>query len=160
MNYLKSNLNNSSLLPYDCMMLIYEYADPLRGVRDIIESKKYDLNTIMYERMKKYIIEKHFIYHNTYYLFTGDYTNRIEINKDNINDIDLKNNILNDTNGYKSFFLWKTKIFTNICGIEPSVRYEYCYRMKQHLKYTESYKNSPLFYSYNFQEIYQEWLKI
>jgi len=159
MNYLKKNLKNSSALPYDVMKIIYLYADPLCGVIDKIENKKYDLNTIMYERMKKHLVNRS--KYQIYYSLLTHTGVGIEINNDNINDINLKNNLLNDICGYKHFFLWKHKRFTHICGLEPSIKNEYCYRMREDLKYTESYKNNPFFYcSKNLQEIYQEWLKL
>ena len=46
MNLLKSNLKYSSILPYDVMGLIYEYADPLKNIRIQIETKDYNLNNI------------------------------------------------------------------------------------------------------------------
>lgn len=48
MNYLKNNLDNSLILPYDIMKDIYEYADPLYGVRQQIENKEYDLEEIYF----------------------------------------------------------------------------------------------------------------
>ncbi len=47
MNYLKSNLKKSFILPYDVMGLIYEYADPLKNIRKQIETKDYNLNNII-----------------------------------------------------------------------------------------------------------------
>ena len=51
MNYLAKHLNNSCALSYDGMKLIYEYADPLIGVRKHILNKDYNLDEIMYQRM-------------------------------------------------------------------------------------------------------------
>jgi len=39
MNYLAKNLNNSSVLSYDIMKIIYEYTDPLIDIRKQIENK-------------------------------------------------------------------------------------------------------------------------
>ena len=47
MNYLKSNLKNSSILPYDIMGLIYEYTEPFKNIRKQIETKDYNLNNII-----------------------------------------------------------------------------------------------------------------
>ena len=47
MNYLKSILKNSSILPYDIMGLIYEYTDPFKNIRKQIETKDYNLNNII-----------------------------------------------------------------------------------------------------------------
>ena len=47
MDFLKSNLKNSCLLPYDVMGLIYEYVDPLKNIRKQIETKDYNLNNII-----------------------------------------------------------------------------------------------------------------
>ena len=46
MYYLKSNLKNSRILPYDVMELIYEYTDPLKSIRKRIETKDQNLNNI------------------------------------------------------------------------------------------------------------------
>jgi hypothetical protein len=43
MNYLAKNTNNSLLLPYDVMKLIYEYADPFIHINKQIENKDYEL---------------------------------------------------------------------------------------------------------------------
>ena len=40
MDTLKNNRNNSSVLPYDLMKLIYEYADHLKNMRKQIENKE------------------------------------------------------------------------------------------------------------------------
>ena len=55
MNYLKRNLGNINALPADVMRLVYEFADPLHAVIKQIENADYDLDEIMYQRMKKYI---------------------------------------------------------------------------------------------------------
>ena len=47
MNYLKSNLKNSSILPYDVMGLIYEYSDSLIILRKQIETKDYNLYKVI-----------------------------------------------------------------------------------------------------------------
>ena len=118
MNYLKNNLNNSSNLPYDVMKLIYEYADPLFAIRKQIETHDYDLDEIMYQRMKKYLVE-HLIL--DYYILQDDSENVISLNENNIDDRNLKNAILNYHGGYKDLLLWRYKRQQSICGlIHPS----------------------------------------
>ena len=155
MDTLKNNLNNSLLLPYDVMSLIYEYADTLKPIRNQIENKEYDLDEIMYGRMKKHII-KNCRNEISYYLTTPKSMNMLEINNHNINDIKLKNNLLNDNQGYRHFFLWKVKRLTNICGLEPSIKNEYQYQIMKDLSTIPTYNN----FSYNLKEFYQEWLKL
>jgi hypothetical protein len=48
MNFLKQNLDNSLILPFDIMNDIYEYADPLYAIRKQIENKDYDLEEIYF----------------------------------------------------------------------------------------------------------------
>ena len=155
MDTLKNNLNNSSLLPYDVMNLIYEYADTLKPIRTQLEKKEYDLDEIMYGRMKKFIINKckNQIYH---YLCPPNSMNMIEIDNNNIHDIQFKNNLLNDNQGYRHFFLWKVKRLTNICGLEPSIKNEYQYQMMKDLSCIQTYNN----FSYNLKEFYQDWVKL
>jgi len=156
MDTLKHNLNNSSLLPYDIMYLVYEFADNLKPIRNQIENKEYDLDEIMYRRMKKHIIRNWKHEFRYYYLYSPNSMNMIEINHDNINDIKFKNNLLNDNHGYRHFFLWKVKRLTNICGLEPSIQNEYHYQMVKDLSCIPTYNN----FSYNLKEFYQEWVKL
>ena len=58
MEFLKNNLNNSSILNYDIMKMIYEYADPMVEIRKQINNREYDLDEIMYNRMKSKILNK------------------------------------------------------------------------------------------------------
>lgn len=55
MDYLKSNLNNSIVLPYDAMRLIYEYADTLKPIRKQIENEDYKFRNIIIDLRIKYI---------------------------------------------------------------------------------------------------------
>ena len=104
MNYLKKNLNNSSNLPYDVMKLIYEYADPLIAIRKQIENADYDLDEIMYQRMKKYML-KYYIDDTMFQEYMMNHNDEIILfNKSNINDINFKYAILNYNCGYKNMF--------------------------------------------------------
>jgi hypothetical protein len=121
MNYFKQNLDNSLILPYDIMLSIYEYADCLGGIRRQIDNKEYDLDDIMYKKMKKWIINNYFSKQRPYLLsYIDDNDNYYHelIQGDNIDDIDLKDAMLNYTGGYKNFFLWKGKRLQTICGLE------------------------------------------
>jgi hypothetical protein len=113
MNYLKKNLGNSRL-PADVMRLIYEYADPLIAIRKQIETHDCDLDEIMYQRMKKYLVE-HLIL--DYYFLQNDSGDVISLNENNIDDRNLKNAILNYHCGYKDLFLWRHKRNQSICGL-------------------------------------------
>lgn len=156
MDTLKNNLNNSSLLPYDVMNLIYEFADNLKPIRNQIKNKEYDLDEIMYGRMKKHIISNWRHEFGYYYLYSPNAMNSIEINYNNIHDIKFKNNLLNDNCGYRHFFLWKVKRLTNICGLEPSIKMAYQSQMMKDLSCIQTYNN----FSYNLKEFYQEWVKL
>ena len=103
MDTLKNNLHKSTLLPFDVMMRIYEYADTLKPIRNQLEKKEFDLDDIMYERMKKYILAN-LQKQSYYYLYSRNLMGMIEINNNNIHDKKLKNNFLNDNNGYRHFF--------------------------------------------------------
>ena len=141
MNYLKQNLDNSLILPYDIMLSIYEYADCLVDIRSQIENKEYDLDDIMYKNMKKWIIKNYFSEQSTYFLWYIDENenyNHYLIQWDNIDDIDLKDAMLNYTGGYKNFFLWKHKRLQTICGLEifyykPSKRFFYLEQLKYNM---------------------------
>jgi hypothetical protein len=116
MNYLKANLDNSLILPYDVMLLIYEYADPFTAIRPLIERDNNDmLEDIMYKRMINYIKKG---YLNTpfgeYDLYDKTY-GYIVINMLNIDDKYYKDKILNCIHGYREYFLWKSKV-NKICG--------------------------------------------
>ncbi len=108
MNYLKNNLENSKVLPYDVMKIIYEYADPLLAIMKQIKNKEYDLDEIMYQRMKTFIIKKNqtYIYY-TYYLYTANI--ELYIHRHNIHNRDLKEYLLNAREGYKELFLSEHK---------------------------------------------------
>jgi hypothetical protein len=65
MNYLGRNLNNSLILPYDVMKLIYEYADPLIAVRKQINNKDYYLHkTYTYQKEDIINIPHHYPINN------------------------------------------------------------------------------------------------
>lgn len=117
MNYLKKNLGNSRLLPAEIMRLVYEYADPMFAVIKQIETADYDLDEIMYQRMKKYL-KIHLIL--DYYFLQNDSGDVISLNENNIDDRNLKNAILNYYGGYKDVVLGRNIIKIKeqmICGL-------------------------------------------
>ena len=81
MNYLKKNLGNSRLLPADVLRLVYEYADPLIAIRKQIENADYDLDEIMYQRMKKHL-KIHLVLDD--YIIHQYYFDDVNINRNNI----------------------------------------------------------------------------
>lgn len=109
MNYLAKNIENSLLLPSDVMKLIYEYANPFIYIKKTIENKEYDLDEIMYKRMKSYILKYYRNNPNSIYYMIGNYDDIIFLNKHNINDKEYKYAILNYIGGYKSMFFFKFK---------------------------------------------------
>lgn len=139
MNYLEKNLHKSKLFPYDIMKIIYEYADPFNKIRKQIENKEYDLDEIMYERMKKYILSTLRVYHN---YTVSDENGYVFLNENNIDDRTYYNLILNGNSGYKKWFFNHIKLHNKICGminnpdyfrwhfiedlkiVKPDVRYE------------------------------------
>ena len=161
MDTLKNNLNNYSLLPYDVMNLIYEFADPLKKLPKQIENKEYDLDEIMYRRMKKHIIKREFKYRNSYIIIGWNFIDTIEINDISINDIKYKNHLLNEVGGYKQLFLSKVKRLTYICGLNPKLKDEYSRIMTLHTHYSEAYTKNPYSYRSNtLKEFYQDWVKL
>lgn len=173
MNYLKKNLGNSRLLPNDIMRLVYEYADPLQAMRKQIENADYDLDEIMYQRMKKYLVE-HLIL--DYYILQDDSgEDVIFLNENNINDRKLKDAILNYHGGYKKLFLWRHKRQQSICGlIHPSqniMDLEDClnYVDKNITKNIHNYTHYPIdgiyphdgnLSKYYIRELYKVWVTI
>jgi len=59
MNYLKANLDNSLILPYDIMLDIYEYCDTLQHIRPLIKNGREYLKNIMCRRMEKIANDEH-----------------------------------------------------------------------------------------------------
>jgi len=117
MNYLKKNLGNSRLLPADVMRLVYEYADPLHAVIKQIETHDYDLDEIMYQRMKKFML-KDYIDDTSFQQYMMIHNEEIILfNLNNINDINFRYAILNYHSGYKDMFLWRHKRNQPICGL-------------------------------------------
>lgn len=51
MNYLRENLTNSLILPFDVVKIIYEYADPFIYIKNQIKNKEYKLQ-------KSYILHR------------------------------------------------------------------------------------------------------
>jgi hypothetical protein len=159
MNYLAKNLNNSSVLPYDIMKIIYEYAEPLIAIRRQIENKEYDLDEIMYQRMKK-IILSHSIF--VYYSLCNEFQHII-IKLENIDNPNLKEAILNYTCGYKNLYLWRHNLPTSICGLCKYHRNKEGIRifMIQELQNNNIYKTKKINWNeYKFENVYEKWLKL
>ena len=141
MNYLKNNLHNSRALPYDIMKIISEYAEPYFLKQ--IENKDYDLDEIMYIRMRKIIIEKPMCYS-----FISEVFDK-EIN----------------IQAYKMYLLqeqlreYKNK---KICGVSPSHNIESRkYKMMCDLEHAKIYKTNKKNYNkYQMKNVYKKWLKL
>ena len=163
MNYLKKNLGNSRLLPADVMKLIYEYADPLHAVMKQIETHDYDLDEIMYQRMKKFML-KDYINNHMFQEYMMNHNEEIILfNQNNINDIKFKYAILNYNCGYKCMFLWRHKRNPTICGLH------FCYNDIEGKKYkmicdlqdAKIYKyRKTRGNEYKMQNVYKKWVKL
>jgi hypothetical protein len=162
MNYLKKNLHNSKL-PYDIMRLIYEYADPLLAVIKQIENAEYDLDELMYQKMKKMIL-KHFTLdsyisfheglHNDYY------GNEIVIDIHNMDNSIFKDVILNYSNGYKQLFLYKHKIKPLICGLKKGDDDTYRHQILSDLQYNTQPVKKTKYKRYSTKQLYKKWIKL
>jgi len=137
MNYLAKNLNNSSVLPYDIMKIIYEYADPLIAIRRQIENKEYDLDEIMYQRMKKIILKNSLEY---------------DIDMDEILDKKYIKTL------YKDFYLLE---YPKICGLYHQNIHFRKVLMIWDLQKANIYKSTDNDYNkYNMKNVYKKWLKL
>ena len=160
---LAKNLNNSLLLPYDVMKIIYEYADPLISIRKQINNKEYDLDEIMYKRMKKFIIDR--VGRGLgglggYYLY---YSNmEVIIHKHNIHNRYFKEYLLNAREGYKHLFLSEHKLSSTICGLRKCCMDYRKYLMICDLVYANVYKVKNTLYDkkYKMKNVYKKWLKL
>lgn len=153
MNYLETNLHNSYIFSYDIMKIIYEYADPFNQVRKQIQNKEYDLDEIMYQRMKKEILTKF----NSHYIISSFKNQSIHtfITSNNIHNKKHKNLLVNGCQGYKDFFLWRHKRHTRICGFQPEFKKHYTkYQMIEDLKIM---KKNIIYEILSIEEIYQLW---
>lgn len=167
MEYLKQNLDNSLILPYDVMKIIYEYADHFAPIRKQIENKECDLDEIMYNRMKKHL-KNRFINNILYYQISHPvFYNSIFIDATNIDDIDLKDKLLNWNHGYKNYYLWKSKNTPMLCGIETHysphcMTSEYFrYKMIAQLEIANpDYKDTYVLCMMSSSDIYEIWIHI
>jgi hypothetical protein len=167
MNYLKQNLDNSLILPYDVMRTIYEYADFFAPIRRQIENKECNLDEIMYNRMKKRIKTQLINTYPSYQVSHPVSYNSIFINATNIDDISLRDKLLNWNHGYKHYYLWKAKNTPMICGIETHyspkcLTSEYFrYKMIAQLETANpEYKHTYVLYMMSSTEIYDLWINI
>jgi hypothetical protein len=165
MNYLGKNLNNSSNLPYDETTEFNIFADPLFAVRKQIENGDYDLDEIMYKRMKKYML-KNCIDDTRFRDYTlennGDC---IFLNERNIDDKIYKDAILNWNCGYKDYFLQKHKQPTSLCGLNPFqnvIDLEDCVdkNLVQNILCNYRYHSDGCFEKYYIKELFAVWRTI
>jgi hypothetical protein len=159
MNYLKKNLHNSQSLPYDVMKLISEYAQPYYLKQ--IENADYDLDEIMYKRMKKIMLKNYIddTRSQLYMMFHNDEI--ILFNLNNINDINFKYAILNYQRGYKNMFLWRHKRNQSICGLRYTDIEGRKYKMLSDLRDAKIYKyRNTRGNEYKMKNIYKKWVKL
>jgi len=118
----KFKIEKIKALQDEIFKLQNENIDPLFNIRKQIENKEYDLDEIMYKRMKKYLL-KNIIYDKycmSFYL--GNYGENISINDKNIQDRTYKEALINWNGGYKDYILRRKIIKFNehfICGMNP-----------------------------------------
>lgn len=160
MNYLANNLNNSLIIPYDIMKIINEYADPLIAIRKQIENKDYDLDEIMYQRMKKYILKNSSHTETIDYMMTTE-KDLILIHKHNIHNRNFIKYFLNAKCGYKDFFLRKPTRPNFICGLSPDHKFYYRTQILEDIKYVKNhtYVKTEL-NRYSTKQLYKKWLKL
>ncbi len=142
MNYLKMNLHYSQSLPYDVMMLITDYAQPL--FLEQIENGDYDFDEIMYKRMMKHIKSQYLLYQTFWELSFNKYE---MLNKERW--------------GYKILFLKGHQSNTPICGL-----FDYNYETKkmlmlEDLKTAGIIKAKKINYNkYKMKNVFKKWLKL
>lgn len=174
MNYLGKHLNNSSILPYDIMAQVQQYADPLFAIRNQIENKDYDLEEIMYQRMKTYIKQMPFV-RISYELNHKEYGKKlikIKLNNSNIDNRAYKDAILNYHCGYKEYILRSNLRKINedmICGLNP---YQKELDFEKSINLVDKKLIENIFYSYRqekhgvcfntyyVKELYKIWVKL
>ena len=136
MNYLKKNLHKSRALPYDIMKLISEYTEPYFLKQ--IKNKDYDLDEIMYQRMRKIIIEN-----PMFFIFISEVFDKLDI-------VDM----------YKNYFLQEHKI-EKICGLNHHNLSYRKYLMICDLRHAKIYKSTNTNYmKYKMNNVYKKWLKL
>ena len=161
MDFLKENLHNSITLNYDIMNLIYQYADSLCSIRKQIENKQFDLEEIMYNRMKKEIMNTL----NTLNNGLGEYNlddwtiGQVSlVNKTNIDDCSLRHLIINGRCGYKNLYLYQRLRKTKICGLNPTYGLSYFrYKMIKDLK---EVKPNVRYENRSIKQLYKLWVKL
>ena len=158
MNYLKQNLHNSITLNYDIMKLIYEYADPLCSIRKQIDNKEFDLDEIMYNRMKNEIMNNLNNGLGEYYLSNWSIRQVIVINKMNINDFCFRDLIIYGQCGYKDLYLYQRLRQTKICGLDPTYGSSFFrYEMIKDLKEAKPNVN---YTTRSIKNLYKLWIKL
>jgi hypothetical protein len=156
MNYLYINRDNSTILPFDVMNIIYEFADPLPLIKYAIINKSYCLDDIMYKKMRK-IIEKTFTTsHNDwglYIIFYTYFTPRNILTPSNINNENMKQDIINY---YKKLYLFASKQ-NKICGLYPHGTVgDYRYKLINDI----AANGHPVNRKYSTKQLYKKWVKL
>ena len=144
------------------MLNIYEYCDYLGNIRRQINNIEYDLDDIMYKRMKKYIMKEYIQCNRHYMLCNGEYNInyvRYYIDNENINDIHLKNILLYYNSGYKDMFFMKIQNpFNKICDVEMKfTNYMKRYGMEQQIKIKYPQKRCDIL---SLKQVYKLWIKL
>jgi hypothetical protein len=152
-------------LPHDETTKFNIFADPLFAVRKQIENGDYDLDEIMYKRMKKYMLKN--CIDDTRF---SDYTlqnngDLISLKERNIDDKIYKDAILNWNCGYKDYFLQKHKQPTSLCGLNPFqnvIDLEDCVdkNLVQNILCNYRYHSDGCFEKYYIKELFAVWRTI
>jgi hypothetical protein len=159
MNYLRNNLDNSTILCYDIMFEIYQYADPMYHVFECVKNKNYDLDTIMYKRMLKHM--------NNILRPYGDYVlgwidkEHYYINKNNMNDEKFKHHMIYALHGYKDvFFMDFRRIPYMICGLDSREPHYNRYKMFWDLQLVYGEDNEEINFNMSLEYLYTLWKKL
>ena len=138
-----------------------------------IQNKDYDLDEIMYKRMKKYLLKNHIddTLFRSFHL--GNDGKNIYLNETNINDRTYKDALLNWSGGYKDYILRQNlrKIDEYfICGMNPfqkqndfktSISYVYNKQIFNDINFWYNPKiHGECMYSYCIKQLYKIWVKI
>lgn len=160
MDYLRQNLNNSKILPYDIMYEIYQYADPMYTILESIKNKNYDLDSIMYKRMLNHINKLLPPYAN--YILGSPYREHYFIDRNNMNDEQFKYYMIYEDHGYKHVFFYNfRRIDYIICGLDSRESNFNKYKMICDLEYIYKQNIYDNFLSkLSIKELYQLWCKL
>jgi hypothetical protein len=143
------------------MKLIYEYADPINVIRKHIDNHfvRNNLDEIMCNRMKKIILNKLNKGLEEYYLYSKESNEReIFVNKTNINDINMRDLIINAYLGYKDCYLYQISRKTKICGLQPYASLDY--NRSQMIKDLNQVKPNIIYKKRSTKQLYKLWIKL